>query len=59
MKTLDGPYRAAEGHCDEEERAARAECARCGIDPDELCADGGIEAWMVVAQEMRNGIKRK
>ena len=35
----------------EREIWAREECARRGIDPDELCADGGIEAWMVVAQE--------
>ena len=35
----------------EREIEAREECARRGIDPDELCADGGVEAWMVVAQE--------
>ncbi len=35
----------------EREIEAREECARRGIDPDELCADGGVDAWMVVAQE--------
>ncbi len=35
----------------EREIWAREECKRRGIDPDEICADGGIEAWMVVAQE--------
>lgn len=35
----------------ERELAAREECERRGIDPDELCADGGVEAWMVVARE--------
>jgi hypothetical protein len=38
--------------CDEREILAREECARRGIDPDEICADGGIEAWMVVAKEL-------
>lgn len=37
----------------EHEIEAREECARRGIDPDEICADGGVEAWMVVDQEMR------
>jgi hypothetical protein len=32
---------------------ARDECERRGIDPDEICADGGVEAWMVVAKERR------
>lgn len=36
------------------EEDARAECARLGIDPDDNCADGGVDAWMVVASEMRN-----
>jgi hypothetical protein len=36
----------------EREIEAREECARRGIEPDELCADGGVEAWMVVAQEL-------
>ncbi len=36
----------------EREIEAREECARRGIDPDELCADGGVEAWMVVGQEL-------
>lgn len=34
------------------EAKARVECKRRGIDPDALCADGGIEAWMVVDQEL-------
>lgn len=37
------------------EMRARAECASRGIDPDELVADGGIEAWMVVAKEQQAG----
>lgn len=46
------------GHYDitpeqEREIEAREECARRGIDPDEICADGGITAWMVVDQELR------
>lgn len=36
----------------EREIEAREECARRGIDPDELVADGGVEAWMVVAKEL-------
>jgi hypothetical protein len=35
----------------EREIEAREECARRGIDPDEICADGGVTAWMVVDQE--------
>lgn len=35
----------------ERETWAREECQRRGIDPDEICADGGVEAWQVVAQE--------
>lgn len=35
----------------EREIWAREECARRGIDPDEICADGGVTAWMVVAEE--------
>lgn len=35
----------------EREIEAREECERRGIDPDELCADGGVVAWMVVAKE--------
>ena len=38
----------------EREIEAREECERRGIDPDELCADGGVEAWMVVSQELRD-----
>jgi hypothetical protein len=46
------------GHYDitpeqEREIEAREECAKRGIDPDELCADGGVLAWMVVDQEMQ------
>lgn len=53
-----GRYLIDIGHYDitpeqEEELAAREECARLGIDPDELCADGGVEAWMVVAQQRK------
>lgn len=33
----------------------RDECARRGIDPDELCADGGVTAEMVVAKEIDAG----
>jgi hypothetical protein len=35
----------------EREIEAREECARRGLDPDEICADGGVTAWMVVANE--------
>lgn len=34
----------------EREIEAREECARLGVDPDEVCADGGVLAWMVVDQ---------
>jgi hypothetical protein len=37
----------------EREIEAREECARRGIDPDANCADGGIDAWMIVAEELR------
>src|SRR5690606_33502572 len=37
----------------EREIWAREECERRGVDPDEICADGGVVAWMVVAQEPR------
>ncbi len=37
----------------EREIEAREECARRGIDPDEICADGGVEAWMVVDKELQ------
>lgn len=52
-----GDHLIDSGHYDitpEQEREidARAECILRGIDPDEICADGGIEAWMVVAKEM-------
>ncbi|MBZ9973462.1 hypothetical protein LB517_27925 [Mesorhizobium sp. BR1-1-12] len=36
----------------EREIEAREECARRGIDPDANCADGGIDAWMIVAREL-------
>lgn len=37
----------------EREMEAREECARRGTDPDEICADGGVEAWMVVDKELQ------
>lgn len=37
----------------EVEAWAREECKRRDIDPDEICADGGVEAWMVIAKESR------
>ncbi len=36
----------------EREIEAREECERRGIDPDEICADGGVTAWMVVDKEL-------
>lgn len=39
----------------EREIEAREECNRRGIDPDGVCADGGVTAWMVVDQEIRTG----
>lgn len=36
----------------EREAWAREECARRSIDPDEICAEGGVEAWMVVANDL-------
>ncbi len=44
---------------EQREIEARKECTRLGIDPDALCADGGINAWMVMDQELRNGIRRR
>lgn len=41
----------------EREIEAREECARRGIDPDDICADGGVTAWMVVDQERSNGLR--
>jgi len=46
------------GHYDitpeqERELEAREECERRGIGPDDVCADGGVLAWMVVDQEMQ------
>jgi hypothetical protein len=37
----------------EREIEAREECARRGIDPDDICAEGGVTAWMVVDQELQ------
>jgi hypothetical protein len=36
----------------ERELDAREECKRRGIDPDDICADGGVTAWMVVDKEL-------
>lgn len=36
----------------EREIEAREECARRGLDPDEICADGGVTAWIVVDREI-------
>lgn len=52
-----GDYLIDSGYHDitpEQEREiwAREECERRGIDPDEICADGSVEAWMVVAKEI-------
>ena len=52
-----GDHLIDNGHHDitpEQEREvwAREECVRRGIDPDEICADGGVTAWMVVAAEI-------
>lgn len=41
----------------EREAEAREECARRGIDPDDICPDGGVTAWMVVEQERKNGLR--
>jgi hypothetical protein len=54
-----GDHLIDSGHYDitpeqEREIEAREECARRGIDPDDICADGGVTAWMVVDQEIRN-----
>jgi len=59
-----GDHLIDSGHHDitpeqESEIEARRECERLGIDPDIDCADGGIVAWMVVDQELRQGIRRK
>lgn len=53
-----GDYLIDSGHHDitpeqEREIEAREECARQGIDPDGICADGGVTAWMVVDQEIQ------
>lgn len=52
-----GDYLIDSGHHDitpeqEREVEAREECARRGIEPDAECADGGVAAWMIVAQEI-------
>jgi hypothetical protein len=57
-----GDHLIDSGHNDitpeqEREIEAREECARRGIDPDEICADGGVTAWMVVDKEMRERIR--
>lgn len=54
-----GDHLIDSGHHDitpeqEREIEAREECKRRNIDPDEVCADGGIEAWMVVDKERRS-----
>lgn len=41
----------------ERELEAREECERRGINADEVCADGGVLAWMVVDQEMQARIR--
>ncbi len=38
----------------EREQEAREECARRGIDPDKICADG-VTVWMVLDKERSNG----
>lgn len=43
----------------EREEEAREECERRGIDPDEICADGGVTAWMVVHQERQERMARR
>ena len=43
----------------EREIEAREECERRGIDPDEICADGGVLAWMVVDQEIFAAIRAR
>lgn len=53
-----GDHLIDSGHYDitpeqEREKEAREECKRRGIDPDEVCADGGVEAWMVVDKELQ------
>ncbi|TIR87391.1 MAG: hypothetical protein E5X05_01465 [Mesorhizobium sp.] len=57
MTITFGDYLIDSGYHDitpEQEREiwAREECKRRGIDPDANCADGGIDAWMIVAQEV-------
>lgn len=37
----------------EREIEAREECARRGLDPDDIAADGGVTVWMVVDKEIR------
>lgn len=59
MSITYGDHLIDKGHYDitpeqEREIEAREECARLGIDPDEICADGGVTAWMVVDKEMRD-----
>jgi hypothetical protein len=59
MAITYGDYLIDSGYYDitpeqEREIEAREECARRGIGPDEICADGGVTAWMVVDQELRS-----
>jgi hypothetical protein len=58
MAITYGDHLIESGHHDitpeqEREIEAREECNRRGIDPDEVCADGGVEAWMVVDKELQ------
>ena len=50
-----GECPVCEGSGWDREAEAREECARRGIDPDDICADGGVTAWMVVEKELRDG----
>lgn len=43
---------------EEREMEARRECERRGIDPDEICADGGVTTWMVVGGWDRRALTR-
>lgn len=29
------------------------DCMKRGVDPFEICADGGVEAWMIVAKGIK------
>lgn len=43
----------------EREIEAREECEYRGLDPDEICADGGVTAWMVVAKESEREVTER